>query len=173
MGKFKKGGLFGKAMTTSRERFTEELFQHQSLIHKICRLYRDTKEDQEDLFQEITYQLWKAYPQFQGRSKISTWMYRIGLNTAIATFRKPKVVNTEPFNSYEGLNFSDVDSAVERREQLIWAIKKLNEADRAIITLYLDDLSYQSIAEIMGISENYVGVRLNRIKAKIKKLLNL
>lgn len=64
---------------------------HQGLIHKICRMYRDSREDQEDLFQEIVYQLWKSYPQFQGKSKITTWMYRIGLNTAMAAFRKPTV----------------------------------------------------------------------------------
>jgi len=64
--------------------------EHQGIIHKICRLYRDSKEDREDLFQEITYQLWKSFPSFKGEAKVSTWMYRIALNTAIASFRKKK-----------------------------------------------------------------------------------
>jgi len=155
-----------------QEKFQEEIFQHQALVHKICRIYRDTKEEREDLFQDIIYQLWKAYPQFQGRSKVSTWMYRIGLNTAMATFRKQKI-------TYSALNHqqefaekpNEVDS--DRRDQLLWAVKQLNDADRAIVTLYLDDLSYQEISEVIGINENYVGVKLNRIKEKIKELLNI
>lgn len=155
-----------------KEKFQEEVYQHQALIHKICRMYRDTKEEREDLFQDITYQLWKAYPQFQGRSKISTWMYRIGLNTAMATFRKHKTEQSALQHQFE---FSDTASDTEddHRDQLLWAVKQMNDADRAIITLYLDDLSYMEISEIIGITENYVGVRLNRIKEKIKKLLNL
>lgn len=155
-----------------KEKFQEEIFQHQALIHKICRIYRDTGVEREDLFQDILYQLWRAYPQFQGRSKVTTWMYRIGLNTAMATFRKQKI-------EYSGLQHqqdyadktNDVDN--DRRDQLLWAVNQLNDADRAIVTLYLDDLSYQEISEIIGINENYVGVRLNRIKEKIKELLNI
>jgi len=154
-----------------KEKFQEDIFQHQALVHKICQMYRDTKQDREDLFQEIIYQLWKSYPQFEGRSKISTWMYRIGLNTAMATFRKPTIINIELAPNAEIAN--SMDDTDERRERLWWAVKKMNEADRAIITLYLDDLNYQEIAEITGISENYVGVRLNRIKEKIRKLLNI
>lgn len=155
-----------------KEKFQEQIFQHQALIHKICRMYRDTKEEREDLFQEIIFQLWKAYPQFQGRSKISTWMYRIGLNTAIATFRKRQIEHSALHNQLE---ISDMapDTEDDRRDQLLWAIKQMNDADRAIITLYLDDLNYREISEIIGVSENYVGVRLNRIKQKIRKLLNI
>ena len=155
-----------------QEKFQEEIFQHQALIHKICRIYRDTREEREDLFQDIIYQLWKAYPQFEGRSKVTTWMYRIGLNTAMATFRKQKIAYSELRKQQEFADKSnDVDN--DRRDQLVWAVKQLNDADRAIVTLYLDDLSYQEISEIIGISENYVGVRLNRIKEKIKEHLNL
>ncbi|HSJ68107.1 MAG TPA: sigma-70 family RNA polymerase sigma factor [Anditalea sp.] len=155
-----------------KDKFQDEIFQHQALIHKICRIYRDTKEEREDLFQDIIYQLWKAYPQFLGKSKITTWMYRIGLNTAMATFRKQKIEYAAPplLPEYADKD-PDVDS--ERRDQLLWAVKQLNDADRAIVTLYLDDLSYQEISEITGLKENYVGVRLNRIKEKIKKLLNI
>ena len=155
-----------------KDKFQDEIFQHQALIHKICRIYRDTKEEREDLFQDIIYQLWKAYPQFLGKSKITTWMYRIGLNTAMATFRKQKIKYSELQNQQE---FADKSTEADndQRDQLVWAVKQLNDADRAIVTLYLDDLSYQEISEIIGISENYVGVRLNRIKEKIKEHLNL
>jgi len=154
-----------------KERFLEEILEHQALIHKICRMYRDSKEDREDLFQEITYQLWKAYPSFQGRAKISTWMYRIGLNTAIATFRKPKITQPQAHNDIERMNISEGFAEDDNSLKLHWAIKQMNKSDKALIALYLDDLSYQEMAEILGISENYIGVRLNRIKGKIKKLL--
>ena len=80
-----------------KEKFLAEIFSHQALVHRVCRMYRDQQEDREDLFQEIIYQLWKSYPQFKGQAKISTWMYRIALNTAMASFRKGKVEN----NSYD------------------------------------------------------------------------
>ncbi|WP_158858477.1 RNA polymerase sigma factor [Lunatibacter salilacus] len=155
-----------------KEKFQEEIIRHQALIHKICHIYRDTREEREDLFQDIVYQLWKAYPKFQGKSKITTWMYRIGLNTAIATFRQQKLAFSALQDQQDFVDKSnDVDH--DQRDQLLWAIRQLNDADRAIVALYLDDLSYQEISEIIGINENYVGVRLNRIKEKIKELLNL
>ncbi|HEX6427526.1 MAG TPA: sigma-70 family RNA polymerase sigma factor [Niastella sp.] len=143
--------------------------QHQGIIHKICRLYRDSKEDREDLFQEIVFQLWKSAPTFEGKAKFSSWMYRIALSTAIAVFRKKK-----PDVRYMPSLPDEVDPQIqsdERREQFFQALKKLNDADKALITLYLEDLSYQEIAEIIGISESNVGVRLNRIKTKIQQLL--
>jgi RNA polymerase sigma-70 factor (ECF subfamily) len=143
--------------------------QHQGIIHKICRLYRDSKEDREDLFQEIVFQLWKSVPAFEGRAKFSSWMYRVALSVAIAVFRKKK-----PHIRYMSSLPDEEDPQTqsdEQREQFFQALKKLNDADKALITLYLEDLSYQEIAEIIGISESNVGVRLNRIKSKIQQLL--
>ncbi len=153
-----------------KEQFLAEVMPHQAVIHKICQIYRENREDREDLFQEIIYQLWKAYPQYQRKSKISTWMYRIGLNTAIATFRKAKI--EWPQND-RGPKYNEMSATAtdERLQQLYWAIRQLNEADKALIALYLDDLNYREMAKIMGISENNVGVRLNRAKNKIKNLL--
>lgn len=154
-----------------KDQFTDEIFSHQALIHKICRMYRDTPEDQEDLFQEIIYQLWKSYPKFQGKSKVSTWMYRIGLNTAMASFRKPKVKLLYSAALPEKNILPEV--AESWREELLFsAIRQLSEDERALIALYLDDLSYVEISEIVGISENNIGVRLNRIKKKLKVILN-
>lgn len=145
--------------------------EHQGIIHKICRLYRDSKEDREDLFQEITYQLWKSFPSFKGEAKVSTWMYRIALNTAIASFRK-KRLDVEYHQVLPDLPDEEVDEEYAiRQESLFATLKQLNESERAIVALYLDDLSYRQIAEIIGISDNNVGVKLNRIKLKIQKLL--
>jgi len=150
--------------------FIGHIQQYQKIIHKICHLYRDSREDREDLFQEITFQLWKAFPSFKNQAKISTWIYRIALNTAVATFRKnkpaidyvaelPDVHTTYQYNEYD-----------TRHERLFLLLKKLDDSEKMIITLYLEDLSYQQIAEIVGINENYVGVKLNRIKTKIQTL---
>lgn len=155
-----------------KDKFTDEIFPHQALIHKICRMYRDTLEDQEDLFQEIIYQLWKSYPNFQGKSKITTWMYRIGLNTAMASFRKPKIKLLYSEGIAEKKTPQEVETDSWREELLFDAIRKLEEDERALIGLYLDNLSYVEIAEVIGISENNVGVRLNRIKTKLKLILN-
>lgn len=157
-----------------KEDFLEQVFPHQALIHKICRMYRDSKEDREDLFQEIIYQLWKAYPQFQEKSKLTTWMYRIGLNTAIATFRKPKI-RQSPLEDHhsEAVSVSENTSDNEANDKLLYAIRQLNEADRAFLTLYFEDISHQEMGEILGISENNVAVRLTRIKERIRTLLSL
>lgn len=145
--------------------------EHQGIVHKICRLYRDSKEDREDLFQEITYQLWKSFPSFKGDAKVSTWMYRIALNTAIASFRK-KRLDVEYHPVLPDLPDEEADEEyLIRQESLFATLKQLNESERAIVALYLDDLSYRQIAEIIGINENNVGVKLNRIKLKIQKLL--
>jgi RNA polymerase sigma-70 factor (ECF subfamily) len=145
---------------------------HQGIIHKICRLYRDSREDREDLFQEITFQLWKSFPSFKGNSLISTWIYRIALNTAIASFRKEKpsidYVEVLPEIVDEPQN----EEITMREERLLTAMKQLNESEKAIITLYLDDLSYLQISEVLGISESNVGVKINRIKSKLQQLLS-
>lgn len=153
------------------EAFMEILDQHQAILHKLCRLYRDTDADREDLFQEMVYHLWKAYPGFQGQAKISTWIYRIALNTALASFRKKRPALFFPAE----LPQREAHQEEEPKKQLgrlLQAIKKLKEIDRAIVSLYLDDLSYEQIAQIVGISATNVGARLHRIKHKLKNLLS-
>lgn len=157
----------------SEQAFLQMIGENQGIIHKICRMYREGADDRDDLFQEITYQLWKAFPSFRAESKSSTWMYRIALNTAIASFRKKKPA-MEYIPELPDRPEEAKDENLEiRQEQLFAALQKLNDAEKAIIALYLEDLSYQQIAEVTGISENNVGVKLNRIKTKIQKLLNL
>lgn len=156
-----------------KDYFLEQVFLNQAIIHKICRMYRDTREDREDLFQEIIYQLWKSYDQFQGKSKLTTWIYRIGLNTAIATFRKPEIPQSSLMDHSQITETIDQEPEDANSERLFRAIRMLEEADRALLSLYFEDLSYAEIGEVLGISEINAGVRLTRIKKKLRKLLDV
>jgi len=151
--------------------FVALIHNYQNIIYKICRLYRDNKEDQEDLFQEIVYQLWKSYPDFRGESKVSSWMYRIALNTAIAVYRKSKIAVDYYEEFPEHLHLSDEKNISQNEERLFWALRRLNDSEKAVISLYLEDFNYAEIAAITGLSESNIGVRLNRIKHKLKQIL--
>ena len=151
--------------------FIELLSTNQGIIHKICHVYGNGKEDRDDLFQEITFHAWKGYAKFKGESKFSTWLYRVAINVALTSFRKKSVAieyvaELPDFVTDE----EDTDQKI-RQANLLTAIKQLNEVDSAIITLYLEELSYHEIADIMGINQNNVGVKINRIKLKLQKLL--
>lgn len=152
-----------------QEAFLKIISENQKIIHKVCRMYRNTAEDRQDLFQEIVFQLWKSFSGFRGESKVSSWIYRIALNTAILAFRRPG-----PLISYtESLpDFPDHDTGNDQEEAMYSALKKLSEPERALIALFLEDYSYQEIAAITGITENYVGVKISRIKDKLRNILN-
>lgn len=152
--------------------FLKDIQQNQNIIYKVCNLYRNSHEDQEDLFQEIVYQLWKAYPGFKGNSKISTWVYRIALNTAIAAYRKPKLTITYPEQLPDQLQYVADYNSSENIERLFSALRILSDAEKAVISLYLENFSYQEIAAITGLTESNVGARLNRIKNKLKEKFN-
>jgi RNA polymerase sigma factor (sigma-70 family) len=151
--------------------FIKSINEYQKIIYKVCKMYRDSREDQEDLFQEIVYQLWKSYPFFKGESKISSWIYRIALNTAIAVYRKPKLP-VDYIDKMPELPDDGTEQQVsENEERLFDALRTLNDTEKALISLYLDDFTYQEIAAITGITESNTGVRLNRIKNKLKNIL--
>lgn len=155
----------------SETQFLQLLSQNQGIIGKVCSIYCNHREDYEDLFQEITYQAWKGFASFRGDAKFSTWLYRIALNTAISSFRKrrpeiefvPEIPDTITENRA---------GEHDEKQHSLAAIKQLNEAERAIISLHLDEMSYQEIAEVIGISENNVGVKINRIKNKLHQILS-
>ena len=151
--------------------FLEQIDKHQVIIHKICRLYRDSAEDREDLFQEIVFQLWKSRDSFQEKAKFSTWIYRVALNTAMASFRKKKLPVVYTGYVPDQVEQNNTEERQIQEAQLFHALQQLEDSEKAIMALYLEDMSYQEIASLMGISENYVGVKLNRIKTKIQKLL--
>jgi RNA polymerase sigma-70 factor (ECF subfamily) len=156
-------------------KFVTELETNQNIVHKICRLYTNDKDSHNDLFQEITIQLWRAYPKFRGDSKFSTWMYRVALNTAITLYRKSKRrVKTQDF---EGVSFKisseDYDDTVEEQLKLMYAaVKDLNDIEKALVFLYLEDKNYKEISAPLGISEVNSRVKMNRIKVKLRNVLN-
>jgi len=135
--------------------FLKIVEDNQGIIYKVCKMYRDTKEDQEDLFQEIVLQLWKAFPKFRKESKVSTWMYRIALNTAIAKFRKNKIELEFKESIPKSYQPNNEEIKSENEERMFEAIRKLNKAERAIIALYLEDYPYKEIAKITGLTELY------------------
>ncbi len=156
-------------------KFIVEFEQNQNIIHKVCRIYTSNQDAHNDLFQEIAIQLWKAYPKFRGESKLSTWMYRIGLNTAITLYRKSKrSIVTQDFDSvlYRIESTSYDDTEEEQLKLMYKAIHQLNDIDKALIFLYLEEINYKEIAETMGISEVNARVRMNRIKTRLKTILN-
>jgi len=154
--------------------FLHIIKKNQGIIHKVCNIYCDAEEDRNDLFQEIVAQLWKSYPTFRHESKVSTWMYRVGLNTAITHFKKSKRRPDRNQLSYENLQVADVSYDFETEEQikiLQKAVSQLTGVEKSIILLFLEDKKYEEIAEITGITQNYVRVKMNRIKKKLKALM--
>lgn len=153
------------------QKFLQLIHDYQGIIYKVSALYRDGKEDREDLFQEIVYQLWKSYPAFRGASTVSTWMYRIALNTAITIYRKPRLKITHYPDLPAHLHPLQEDTIYANEEHLFEALRNLSDAEKAIIALYLEGFSYREIAAITGLTETNIGVRLNRIKHKLRKII--
>jgi RNA polymerase sigma factor (sigma-70 family) len=148
--------------------------ENAGLLYKAVKVYTNSKEDEQDLYQEIVYQLWKSYPSFRKESKISTWMYCIAMNTAIAHLNKEKRKgNQVPIDEWL-INQTDItDTAMNERSAVLFAqIKQLNDVEKGIILLYLEGKTYEEMAGIIGFSETNVGTRLARIKQKIKDQIN-
>ena len=155
--------------------FVELLEKHQNIVHKVCRLYTNNRDAHNDLFQEITIQLWRAYPKFRGDSKFSTWMYRVGLNTAITLYRKSKrSITTQGIADVEfKIKSDDYDDTEEQQLKVLYkAVHQLNDIEKALVFLYLEDKNYKEISETMGISEVNARVKMNRVKNKLKTILN-
>jgi len=155
--------------------FVTNLERDQNIVHKICRIYTNDQASHNDLFQEITIQLWKAYPKFRGDAKFSTWMYRVALNTAITLYRKKKRgIQTQDYDSLQfRIKVEEYDDKTEQQLSLMYnAVKELNDIDKALIFLYLEDKNYKEISETMGISEVNARVKMNRVKTKLKNILN-
>jgi RNA polymerase sigma-70 factor (ECF subfamily) len=153
----------------------ERITENQGAIHKVCNVYANSREDREDLKQEIILQLWKSYPGFQGKSKFSTWMYRIAFNTAITNIRKSKrhpIIEALSGTEQSIPAKEDIDYIDDDMNSLFKAIAKLKDVEKAIVTLYLEEKSYKEIGEIVGISEKNVSVKVVRLKDKLKKLIN-
>lgn len=164
-------------MESKEAEFTKLIESNQGIVHKVCRIYSDTPEAHEDLFQEIVLQLWKSFDSFKGDSKFSTWMYRVGLNTAITLIRKKyKNIPTTSIDSqsYFDVKASEYDEEKEERLKMLYtAIKKLNDVERALVLLYLEDMPYKDIAQTLGITEVNARVKMNRAKEKLKEMMTV
>ena len=159
--------------TELEKRFEEQISEHEPLLYKVCHTYAYTRADREDLFQEIVIQVWKAYPHFKGDSKFSTWMYRVAINTAISGLRKRKNVITshDPDNLPVDLSDDSQRQAQEERfQELYRAIGQLNQVEKAIVMLYMEDHSYAEMEEILGISQGNLRVKMSRIKDRLRQL---
>lgn len=159
-------------MRKNQEIFTDLIEQNQGIIHKICRSYTDTKEQHQDMFQEIVLQLWQGIESFNDKAKFSSWLYKVALNTAITLFRKKKKqISTTAISQVPSIAYSEECETEEQIRLLYKAIKQLSEIERAITLLYLEDKNFKEIAETIGISNINARVKMNRIKSKLKKIM--
>ncbi|MTI21219.1 sigma-70 family RNA polymerase sigma factor [Fulvivirga sp. RKSG066] len=152
------------------ERFTELIKANEGIIFKITSVYSTTDIDQKDLYQEIVTQLWTAFDRFRNESKISTWIYRVALNTAITNIRKVKKQGFKVPIDQAVLNYAEVtDPLLEERIRMLYKnIESLDELDKGIVLLYLEKRSHDEIAQIIGLSVSNIGTRLSRIRNKLK-----
>jgi len=159
--------------------FKQWLGDHKHLMFKVIRAYTATPQDQDDLFQEILMQLWSSIPRFEGKAKETTWIYKVALNTSLVwkrtEKRKRKKLRTEVLNIQEiSQAKSDCDKSSQNQQilrQVYDSIRQLAKSESSIVLLYLDGLSYDEIADVLGISKSNVGARLNRAKKKLAQLL--
>ena len=157
------------------KKFLDDFGNNQNIVHKVCRIYTTNQDQHNDLFQEIAIQLWKNYAKFRGEAKFSTWMYRVALNTAISLYRKStRTVKTQDFSDVSfKIASNDYDDTQDQQLTALYnAIRNLNDIDKALIFLYLEDKPYKEIAIALGISEVNARVKMNRAKDKLKKILN-
>lgn len=160
-------------MLDTQKAFLQQINENKGIIHKVAKMYMDNALDQEDLFQEIVMQLWKAYPSFKGTSKFSTWMYRVALNTAIVFFKKDsRKIDKASLN--EQIDIAEVNDSHEKEEKLAYlykAVQELNQIEKALIFLFLENQSHREIAHNLGITEINARVKLNRTKEKLQQII--
>lgn len=160
-------------MQTKEQAFLNRIEHHKGILYKVSKMYMDNSEDQQDLFQEIVLQLWKAYDSFRGESQFSTWMYRVAINTSIVFLKKEKRkvdkydITTESIKEEE----SDANEQELKLEHFYKALQQLDKIDKAIIFYQLEGYSHKEIGLNLGISEGNARVKLNRAKEKLKEII--
>ena len=164
-------------MVNKKEQFIKTIDEHKKIIYKIVNSYCKNKEDRKDLEQEIIIQLWNSFDNYNSDYKYSTWMYRIALNVAISFYRKEKKwsIKNDFYNEESIFKIEEEDTSEEQTELdfhlklLQGFIHNLNELNKALMLLYLEEKSYEEIAEILGITKTNVATKISRIKLKLKK----
>jgi len=150
--------------------FHEIIERHKGLLFKVARTYCGKEEDRQDLIQEIRIQIWKSLPKYDAHFAITTWLYRISINVAISFYRKNRKSTHFPIAEKLPTVFDPLPNDFQEKFNLLEQfIVELNEMDKALIMLYLEDKSYLEISEIMGITISNVGTKMGRIKEKLKK----
>lgn len=164
-------------MPSRENEFVELVRENDARLRKICRVYADGAEAQRDLYQDILVELWRSFPSFEGDAQPGTWLYRVALNTALSHDRRQNVrdeATLDPDDPVWTDGVAQPGAHVERQEKLdrlYAAIDRLDDVDKALVMMYLDEKSYTEMADVLGISENYVGVKLHRIKNQLASWL--
>ena len=160
-------------MKAKEQEFLTRIEQHKGILYKVSKMYMDTSDDQQDLFQEIVCQLWKAYDSFKGDSQFSTWMYRVAINTSIVFLKKEKRKVDKYDLSTDNIREEEGDSEIKENQldHFYKAVQKLEKIDKAIIFYQLEGFSHKEISENLGISEGNARVKLNRAKEKLKEII--
>jgi RNA polymerase sigma-70 factor (ECF subfamily) len=160
----------GSMPMEKEQEFTNLIREHQGIIFKITTMYSNNDQDQKDLYQDIVYQLWKSFGSFRNESKISTWMYRVAMNTAITHFKKRK--RSPSAVSIDKLVLTEMETENKELEEKIGLlyrhINQLDLLDKGLMLLLLEGRKYEEIAEITGLSQTNVGTRISRIKRKLQ-----
>jgi RNA polymerase sigma-70 factor (ECF subfamily) len=153
-----------------KQRFVQVIKQHEGLLYKVAMLYSNSRQDREDLYQEIVFQLWKSFDSFKDQSKLSTWMYRVAMNTALYNLKQAKKRVGTSAIELESVQFADdFDREEEEKiKSLYEQVQLLNLLEKGVILLYLEGKSHEEIATIIGISISNVGTKISRIKEKLK-----
>lgn len=157
--------------------FLTALDEHQEKLFRICSIYSKDDDDAKDLFQEVLVHVWRSMSTFKSQSAIGTWMFRIALNVCLR-FKSKHTKNQHRFIRLDSItiaNFGSVENSDEKNEKLRLlrtCVKKLNEADKAIVALYLEGMAYKEISNILGLTENHIAVKIKRIKSKLLNCIN-
>lgn len=152
--------------------YIEMMNENKSLIYKISSIYTHTPEDRKDLMQDIAYQLWRSFDTFEHRSRLSTWLYKVSMNTALHFLKKKNRSISKRALVMDELPYVNAtsDTKTDALQKMMSTIQSLAPMDKGIILLYLEERSHQEIADIIGLSVTNVGTKIQRIKQKLKKL---
>ena len=158
------------------ETFEQLLENNKEKIYRICKIYAVPPLEPQDLFQEVIFAIWKSISTFKGNSSIDTWIYRITLNVCLRSKQKSEKKYNKTLQ-LESIQFIPVETSIEHNQQekfnaLTSCISKLNRENKSIIVLYLEELKYKEIAEITGLTENHIAVKMKRIKKKLLNCIN-